>query len=78
MQSNKSKRSISSKGSKMPKIVKSSSSTEEHKLETLHSPNKSSHTVIKSHEDSDNSKSKTSSKVSFWGSPDLSLGVENL
>ena len=49
-----------------------------HKLETLHSPNKSSPTVIKSHEDSDNSKIKTSSKVSFWGSPDLSSGVENL
>ena len=69
---------ISSKSSKMPKIVKSSSSTEEHKLETLHSPSKSRHTGIKSHEDSDNNESKTSFKVSCWGSPDLSSGVENL
>ena len=52
----------------MPKIVKSSS-TEEHKLEKLHISDESSHTFIKSHEDSENSKSKTSSKVSFWRSP---------
>ena len=68
-----SKSSISSKGSKMPKIVKSSSSTEEHKLEPLHSPNKRSPTVIKIHKDSDSCKVKTSSKVSFWGSPDFIL-----
>jgi hypothetical protein len=72
------KRSVSSKDSKMPKIVKSSSSTEKPKLETLHSPNQGNPAVIKSHEDSDNSKSKSSSKVSFWGSPDLSPGIESL
>ena len=60
----------------MPKIVKSSSSTEKTKLETLHSPNQGNFTVIKSHEDSDNSKSKSSSKASFWGSPDFSSGIE--
>jgi hypothetical protein len=65
---------------KMPKIVKSSSSTEKDKLETLYSPNKVSPKVIKSHEDSENSnsKSKSSSKMSFWGSPDLSPGIERL
>jgi hypothetical protein len=64
----------------MPKIVKSSSSTEKSKLETLYSPNKGSPKVIKSHEDSENSinKSKPSSKMSFWGSPDLSPGIEKL
>jgi hypothetical protein len=65
----------------MPKIVKlSSSSKEEAKLETLYSPNKGSPKVIKSHEDRENSsnKSKSSSKMSFWGSPDLSLGIERL
>jgi hypothetical protein len=40
----------------MPKIVKSSSSTEKAKLETLYSPNKGSPKVIESHEDSENSK----------------------
>jgi hypothetical protein len=66
----------------MPKIVKSSSSTEKSKIETLYSPNKSSPKVIKSHEDSENSssnnKSKSSSKMSFWGSSDLSPGIEKL
>jgi hypothetical protein len=62
----------------MPKIVKSSSSTEKAKLETLYSPNKGSRNVIKSHEDSENSNSKSSSKMSFWGSPDLSPGIEKL
>jgi hypothetical protein len=52
---------------KMPKMVKSYSSTEKTKLETLYSPNKGSPTVIQSHEDSENSnnKSKSSSKMSF-------------
>jgi hypothetical protein len=65
---------------KMPKIVKSSSSIEKAKLETLYSPNKGSPKVVKSHEDSENSnrKSKSSSKMSFWGSPDLSPGIEKL
>jgi hypothetical protein len=63
---------------KMLKIVKSSSSTEKAKLELLYSPNKSCPKVIKSHEDSEksNKKSKSSSKMSFWGSPDLSPGIE--
>jgi hypothetical protein len=58
---------------KLSKIVESSSSIEKAKLEALYSPNKGSLKVIKSHEDSDNSnnKSKSSSKMSFWGSPDL-------
>jgi hypothetical protein len=65
---------------KMPKIVKSSSATEKAKLKTLYSPNKGSPKVIKSHEDSENNynKSKSSSKMSFWGSPDLSSGIEKL
>jgi hypothetical protein len=64
----------------MPKIVKSYSSTENSKLETLYSPNKGSPKVIKSHEDSENSniKIKLSSKMSFWSSPDLSPGIEKL
>jgi hypothetical protein len=62
----------------MPKIVKSSSSTEKAKLKTLYSPNKGSPKLIESHEDSENSKSKSSSKMSFWGSPDLSPGIEKL
>jgi hypothetical protein len=66
---------------KMTKIVKSSSSTEKAKLETIYSPNKGSPKVIESHEDSENSencnnKSKSSSKMSFWNSPDLSPGIE--
>jgi hypothetical protein len=65
---------------KMPKIVKSSSFTENAKLETVYSPNKGSPKVIKSHEDSENSndKSKSSSKMSFCGSPDLSPGIKKL
>jgi hypothetical protein len=65
---------------KIPKIVKSSSSTEKSKLETLYSPKIGSHKVIKSHEDSytSNSKSKSSSNMSFWGSPDLSPGIQKL
>jgi hypothetical protein len=42
----------------MPKIVKSSSATEKSKLETLYSPNKGSPKIIKSHDDSENSKRK--------------------
>jgi hypothetical protein len=54
---------------KMPKIVKSSSSTEKAKLETLYSPNKVSPKVIKNHEDSENSnnESNSSSKMFFCG-----------
>jgi hypothetical protein len=62
----------------MPKIAKSSSSTEKSKLETLYSPNKGSPKVIKSHEHSENSneKSKLSSKMSIRVSPDSSPGIE--
>jgi hypothetical protein len=35
-------------------------------------------TVKVNHEDSENSKSKSSSKTSFWGSPDLSPEIEKL
>jgi hypothetical protein len=54
---------------KMPKIVKSSLSTEKAKLEILYNPNKGSPKVIKSHKESENSnsKSKSSSKMSFLG-----------
>ena len=67
-----------SNSSKMPRIFNSSSSIENPKLETLHSPNKRIYKAIKSHEDSDSSKSKSSSKASFWGSPDLSSGIETI
>jgi hypothetical protein len=75
-----SRKSSTSTEAKMPKIVKSSSSTENTKLETLYSPNKGSPKVIKSHEDSENSNSKSekSSKISFWGSPDLSPEIEKI
>jgi hypothetical protein len=62
----------------MPKIVKLSSSTEKAKLETLYSRNKGSPKVIKSHEDNENNKRKSSSKMFFWGSPDLYPGIETL
>jgi hypothetical protein len=62
-----SRKSNTSTEPKMPKIVKSYSSTEKAKLETFYSPNKGGYKVIKSHEDSENSnsKSKSSSKMSF-------------
>jgi hypothetical protein len=58
----------------MPKIVKSFSSREKAKLETLYSPNKGSPKVIKGLEDSENSNSnsESSSKMSLWDSPDSS------
>jgi hypothetical protein len=62
-----SRKSYTPTEAKMPKIAKSYSSTEKAKLETLYSPNKGSPKVIKSHEDSENSnsKSKSSSKMCF-------------
>ena len=72
------KRTISNKDTKMPKIVKSASPTEKQKLDILRSHRNDDTTVIKSHEDSHGSKSKTSSKASFWGSPDISSGIEDL
>jgi hypothetical protein len=62
----------------MPKIIKSASSAEEQKLDILHNPNKDNPAVTKSHEDSHSDKSKPSPKASFWGSPDISSGIENL
>ena len=47
----------------MPKIVKSESPTEKQKLDILLSHRKDDTTVIKSHEDSHGSKSKSSSKA---------------
>jgi hypothetical protein len=49
-------------------------------MESLYSPNKGSPKVIKSHEDSENSNTRSisSSKIAFWGSPDLSPGIEKL
>jgi hypothetical protein len=75
-----SRKSYTSTEAKISKIFKSSSSTDKANLETLYSPNKGSPKVIKSIEDSENSnnKSKSSSKISYWGSPDLSPGIENL
>jgi hypothetical protein len=75
-----SKRSSTSTEARLPEIFKSSSSTEKHKLETRYIPNKGSPKLIINHEDSENSKnkSKSSSKMSFWGSPDLSPGIEKL
>jgi hypothetical protein len=75
-----SRKSYKSTEAKMPKIVKSSSSSEKAKLETLYSPNKGSPKFIKSHEDSENSNNQceSSSKMSFWGSPDLSPVIEKL
>jgi hypothetical protein len=64
----------------MPKIVKSYSSAEKDELETIYSSNKGIPKVIKLQEDSENrnNKSKSSSKMSFWGSPDSSPGIEKL
>ena len=70
-----SKRSVSSKESKAPKVIKSSSSSEVSKLASLRTPKKGSY---KNDDDSDDSKSNASSKMSFWGSPDLSRGIEKL
>jgi hypothetical protein len=70
-----SKRSVSSKDSKAPKIIKSLSSSEKSKLASLHTPKKGSH---KNDNDSDDSKSNASSKISIWGSPDLCRGIEKL
>jgi hypothetical protein len=58
-------RKSTSTEAKMPRIVKSSSSTEKAKLETLYSPNKGIPKVIKSHEDSENSNNKSLSKCPF-------------
>jgi hypothetical protein len=75
-----SRKPSTSKEAKLNEIVKSSSSTDKLKLETLYNPNKGSPKVIESHKDSENTKSKSqpSSKMSFWGSTDLSPVIEKL
>jgi hypothetical protein len=77
-QERQTKRPVTSKDVKMPKIVKSPPPSQEQKLDILHSPKKNNPTVIKSHEDSPSVKSNLSSKKSFWGSPDISSAIENL
>jgi hypothetical protein len=72
------KKSISSTDTKMPKIVKSTSSIEKQKLDILPNPKKDSPTNIKSHQDSHSNNSKASAKASFWRSPDMSSGIEKL
>jgi hypothetical protein len=72
------KRPFTSKDVKMPKAFKSASFSQEQKLDILNQPKKSNPRVIKSHYDSHSHKSNSSSKKSFWGSPDISSGIENL
>jgi hypothetical protein len=67
-----SRKSSTSTEAKIPKIVKSTSSTEKAKLETLYIPNKGSPKVIKSHEDSENSKSTEKTKLETLYSPNKS------
>jgi hypothetical protein len=59
-------------------VVKSPSSSQKQKLDILHSPKKNNPTVIKCHEDTPSIKSNLSSKKLFWGSPDISSGIESL
>jgi hypothetical protein len=73
-----SRKSSTSTEAKMTKIVNSSSYTENAKLETLYSPNKGSPQVINEDSENSNNKSKSSSKMYFWGSADLSPGIEKL
>jgi hypothetical protein len=54
-----SRKSSTSTETKIPEIVKSSSSTEKSRLETLYSADKASPTAIKDFEDSDNNKSRS-------------------
>ena len=49
-QERQTKRPVTSKDVKMPKIVKSPPASQEQKLDILHSPKKNNPTVIKSHE----------------------------
>jgi hypothetical protein len=77
-QERQTKRPVSSRIVKMSKIVKSPPASQKQKLDILHSPEKNNPTVIKSHKDSPINKSNSSSKKSFWGSPEFSSGIENL
>jgi hypothetical protein len=62
----------------MPKIIKSTSSIEKQRLDILPNPKKDNPTVTKSHQDSHSNNSKSLVKASFWGSPDISPGIEKL
>jgi hypothetical protein len=77
-QGHQTKRSVSSQDTKMPNIIKSASSVEEQNLNILTNPKKVNTTVTESHEDSHSNNSKSSIKASFWGSPDISSGIEKL
>jgi hypothetical protein len=77
-QGRQTKRFISSRDTKMPKIIKSASSIEEQKLDILPNPKKVNPTVTKNHEDSHSNNSKSSVKASFLGFPDISSGIEKL
>jgi hypothetical protein len=77
-QKRQTKRMVTSKDVNTPNIVKSPSSSQKQKVDILHSPKKNNPTAIKSHEDSPSIKSNSISKKSFWGSPDISSGIENL
>jgi hypothetical protein len=70
-----SKRSIGSKEYKAPKVIKSSSSSEKSKLASLRTPKEGSY---KNNDESVDNKSNASSKMSFWGSPDVSKGTKKL
>jgi hypothetical protein len=62
----------------MHKIIKSASSIEKQRLDILPNHKKASPKVTKGHEDSHSNKSKASAKASFWGSLDISSGIEKL
>jgi hypothetical protein len=62
----------------MYKCLRLLSHHQKQKLDILHSPKKNNPRVIKRYEDSPSTKSNSSSKKSFWGSPDISSGIENL
>jgi hypothetical protein len=73
-------KSSTSTEAKIPKIVKSSSSIEKAKLETLYSPNKGSPRSLKVMKivKTVTRKVKHHPKCPLWGSPDLSPGIEKL
>jgi hypothetical protein len=73
-----SKRSVSSKDSKAPKIIKSSSSSGKCKLTSLQTPKEGSHKNDHDSDNSDDNKNNLSSKMTFWGSPDLYVGMDKL
>jgi hypothetical protein len=62
----------------MPKIINSTSSIEKQRLDILPNPKKVNPTATKSHENCHSNNSKASARASFWGSPDMSSGIEKL